>query len=147
MSQEAWQERHQMLMHGLAVVKHVCGNDRVALERSRRPRHHIPARSSNLTRSSNLNLVATDTNWGKLRLVTHDLISTPNGCLRCGQSRNQSELAMSQHVCTSYAVPPWTVRAASSVTTRLKRSPSKIPSWVSNSAPQGSRSQCTVGAG
>ena len=62
MPEEAWQKRQEMWLHGLAVVKHVCGNDLVALERSSRPRHQIPARSSNLDRSSNLNLVATETN-------------------------------------------------------------------------------------
>ena len=34
-------ERHEMLLHTVAAIKNACGNDKVALERPKRARHHI----------------------------------------------------------------------------------------------------------
>ena len=53
----------------MSVVKAAYGKDRVALEGLSRDRQHIPAQSSILRRTSNVNLVATQTKRGKLRLV------------------------------------------------------------------------------
>ena len=62
-------ECHEMLLYAVAVVKDECGNDKVALERPSRARHHTHARSSILIRSFNLKHGATETKWGQYTKV------------------------------------------------------------------------------